>query len=163
MRGQQTRTCKIRTKCVEALSQPDITFADHFRVYALVSPLWGNCYVGACGTMPTNEANRAHQANCLMESLNVTTSMCPSVPSSLKGLVSVENVIMLVLAAPGRRLLPQAERYFIRKLQPVFNERKVQNAPYNVLRTIAPTVAEDVYCIEKPKEWNRCRIDVTKT
>ena len=33
---------------VSAFTQQDVTIAGHW-VYALVSPLWGKCYVGACG------------------------------------------------------------------------------------------------------------------
>ena len=134
---------------VAAFSQQDITIAGHW-VYALVSPLWGKCYVGACGM----EGARCplmrwmeHIKLAVLWSSSMSrrrcASRCPALYSAM-GSVSVENVIMLVLAARGRRLLPQAERYFIRKLQPVFSEREVQDAPYNVLRTIAPTVAEDV-------------------
>ena len=107
----------------------DITTKGYYG-YVLVSPLWGKCYVGGCGYT---------RARCplerLIEHIRMTkiwfsrTSLsryahCRPPHYAAMSAVSPANVTMLIVARPAEAALAQAERYFTRKLHPVFNFAK---------------------------------------
>ena len=53
------------------------------------------------------------------------------------------NVIQVVLATPFHRDLASAERFFIRKLQPVFNIRELDDSIVFLSRTLTAVVSDD--------------------
>ena len=58
--------------------------------------------------------------------------------------VSLSNVVMIILARPRPCVLFHAERYFTRKLFPVFNLRNVDDLSYTSMQSVNAMVADDV-------------------
>ena len=116
-------------------------------VYALVSPLWGKCYVEGRGyKRPRCPLERWIEHTRLAKLWSTKTSRSRfafrrSPHYAAMAAVSCSNVVMVVLANPNPRELLQAEKYFTRRLQPVFNFRNVGGTCLNSA-TIAGT--EDV-------------------
>ena len=96
-------------------------------VYALVSPLWGKCYVGASGLRaprPPIERWMEHVGRArLWQSATSHTrygQRCPPLYAAM-GSVSPHNVCFVVLEVTTQPRLAQRERHYIRQLEPVFN------------------------------------------
>ena len=62
--------------------------------------------------------------------------------------VNPSNVIQVVLALPTYRDLASAERFFIRKLQPVFNLRELDDSVLHLAQSLSTVVADDVVTME---------------
>ena len=58
--------------------------------------------------------------------------------------VDPANVIQVILAQPSACELASAEKYFIRKLQPVFNIRDVDDGIVQLAKTLSPITIDDV-------------------
>ena len=119
-------------------------------VYALISPLWGKCYVGACGfrneRCPLQRWSE-HIRQALLWMSKTSRKRHNSRRSPLYAAMAAVkpcNVIQVVLAAPSRNDLATAERYFIRKLQPVFNIREVDETVVSFSRSLSALVCDDV-------------------
>ena len=119
-------------------------------VYVLASPLWGKCYVGGCGYKGPRcpllrWAEHIRQA-ILWSSKTSRKRFASSTPPHYAAMASVSvcNVVMFILARPNRSSLAEAERYFIRKLYPVFNSKDVQDSPWSIVRHTAPLLFDDI-------------------
>ena len=115
-----------RVLALAALPQPDLRVPACV-VYALVSPLWGKCYVGASGLKtprPPIDRWMEHVGRArLWQSTTSRTrygQRCPPLYAAM-GSVSPNNVCFVVLEVTTQQQLAQRERHYIRQLEPVFN------------------------------------------
>ena len=69
---------------------------------------------------------------------------------------------MLIVARPAEAALAQAERYFTRKLHPVFNSRNVGDTALAMVHSVQPMVADDIVTVAsrtlRKKEKNNPRL-----
>ena len=121
-----------------------------YYVYALVSPLWSKCYVGACGfnnrRCPLDRLIE-HIRQALLWNSKTSRKRCASRRSPLYGAMAAvdpANVIQIVLAVPSSQHLAAAERHFIRKLQPVFNIREMDDSILHLAKSLVAITVDDV-------------------
>ena len=121
-------------------------------VYALISPLWGKCYVGAVG-YGKNQCRCPlirwieHTKQAMLWNSKTSRKRCNSRRSPLyAAMASVDpaNVIQVILAQPAACDLASAERYFIRKLHPVFNIREVDDCVVHLAKSLSAIAIDDV-------------------
>ena len=119
-------------------------------VYALVSPLWGKCYIGGTGyTRPRCLLERwiEHIRMAKLWMSNTSQHRFRSRQSQVyAAMCSIEmaNVVMIKIASPQPKELFQAEAFYTRKLQPVFNTRNVEDIPNRALPAVVTMVADDI-------------------
>ena len=119
-------------------------------VYALISPLWGKCYVGACGfrndRCPLQRwSKHVRQAVLWMSKTSRKRHRSRRSPLyAAMDAVKPRNVIQVVLAAPSRNDLATAERFFVRKLQPAFNIRDADENIVSLARSLSTFICDDV-------------------
>ena len=96
-------------------------------VYALISPLWGKCYVGAVGfRQPRPPIKRWREHVTRAQLWQSRTSSChfsgraPPLYAAMAA-VSPRNVCLVILERTVPVLLARRERAYIRALEPVFN------------------------------------------
>ena len=115
-------------------------------VYVLVSPLWGKCYVGAVGFGKSKrrcplQRWSEHVKQALLWNSKTSRKRCNSRRSPLyaaMAAVGPENVIQVIVARPSPSDLASAERFFIRKLQPVFNIKEVDDCAIYLAKSLCP-------------------------
>ena len=96
-------------------------------VYALVSPLWGKCYIGGTGyTRPRCLLERwiEHIRMAKLWMSNTSQHRFRSRQSQVYAAmcsIGIANVVMIKIASPQPKELFQAEAFYTRKLQPVLN------------------------------------------
>ena len=118
-------------ECAAGVCQ-DITKQGYF-VYVLVSPLWGKCYVGGCGYGRARCPLRRYIEHLRMakfwSSKTSTTRYCNRRPPHYAAITAVSpcNVAMILVSNTSAALLSNAERFYTRKLHPVFNVRNVDD------------------------------------
>ena len=143
--------------CVSASVQHVLSYASAdtltnkgFFVYALISPLWGKCYVGACGFRNCRsplERWIEHVKQAKLWNSKTSQKRYASRRSPLYAAMAAVgpfNVIQVILAQPSRQDLASAERFFIRKLQPVFNIRETEDSVLHLARSLSTMVIDDV-------------------
>ena len=106
--------------------QPDLRLPA-CAVYALVSPVWGKCYVGALGfreARPPLKRWLEHAGRARLWASRTSRShyagRCPPLYAAMRA-VSSANVCFVVLETTTPALLGERERFYIRLLEPVFN------------------------------------------
>ena len=120
-------------------------------VYALFSPLWGKCYVGAVGFGKSKHRCPLdrwieHTKQALLWSSKTSRKRYSSARSPLyaaMAAVGPANVIQVILAQPSAGNLAPAEKYFIRKLSPVFNIREVDDSIVQLAKSLSPITIDD--------------------
>ena len=121
-------------------------------VYVLFSPLWGKCYVGAVGFGKNRrrcplERWIEHTKQALLWNSKASRKRCASRRSCLYSAMAAidpANVIQVIVAQPSPNDLASAERFFIRKLQPVFNIREVDDCAIHLAKSLSALTVDDV-------------------
>ena len=121
-------------------------------VYVLFSPLWGKCYVGAVG-FGKNKCRCPlqrwieHIKQARLWNSKTSRKRCASRRSPLyaaMAAVGPANVIQVIVAQPLANDLALAERFFIRKLQPVFNIKEVDDCSVHLAKSLSALTVDDV-------------------
>ena len=113
--------------------QPDLSVPT-CAVYAMVSPLWGKCYVGAVGlNAPRRPIDRwlehASQARLWRSATSQWRygKRCPPLYAAMRS-VTPANVCFVILEVANAQTLLQRERFFIRLLEPVLNIKGISGS-----------------------------------
>jgi len=124
------RSFVVQKVCAVWSPTQDILTTPGCYVYAMVSPYWGKCYVGALGFHSDKnplqrwiEHMRLARLWGSKTSQNRYASRCPPLYAAMSK-VGLQNVVFGIIARTNRSALAVTEQYYIRLLQPVLIFRR---------------------------------------
>ena len=132
--------------------QPALDHAFH-GIYALCSPKWGKCYVGAFGfKRPRQPMERwkEHMDRCRLWASSTSATRyagrCPQLYAAMAA-VGAENVVMVIIGSTTPASLAQQERFYIKQFTPVFNVASVGDDPFlhqQAARVLGAATCDDI-------------------